>query len=95
MAFWVPRRRTMMTRWIAAAACALALALAVPLANQAVADGIPAGPPVYKHKRCIAPASWFSRSGERSTWVCRADQKCCYDRFLRRGSCIAGNARCF
>jgi hypothetical protein len=84
----------MMTRWIAAAACALAVALAVPMGNQAEADGISTAP-VYRHKKCIAPASWFSRSSAPYTWVCRADQKCCYDRFLRRGSCIAANARCF
>jgi hypothetical protein len=84
----------MMTRWIAAAACALALALALPLGNQAEADGIPTAP-VFKHKRCIAPASWFSRSGDRITWVCRIEEKCCYDRLLRRGSCLAATARCF
>jgi hypothetical protein len=72
----------------------LALALAVPLANQAEADGISTRP-VYKHKRCIAPASWWSRSGARTTWVCKASEKCCYDRLLRRGTCIAANARCF
>ncbi len=84
-----------MTRWIAAAACALALTLVVPLGNQAEADGIPTAP-VYKHKRCIAPASWFSRPGAaRTTWVCNADQKCCYDRLLRKGNCVEANARCF
>jgi hypothetical protein len=85
----------MMTRWIAAAGCALALALvAAPLANRAEADGIPTSP-VFTHKRCIAPASWFSRSGARTTWVCRAIEKCCYDWLLRKGTCIPANRRCF
>jgi hypothetical protein len=85
-----------MTRWIAVAGCALALGLAAPLATEAVADGMPVRAPVYKHKRCIAPVMWWWRTGEsRTTWVCSAAERCCYDRLLRRGTCIAADARCF
>jgi len=86
-----------MTRWIAVAGCALALGLAAPLATQAVADGMPVRhAPVYNHKRCIAPATWWWRTSEsRTTWVCSATERCCYDRLLRRGTCIAADARCF
>lgn len=84
-----------MTRWIAVAGCALALALAAPLGNQAEADGMVTRP-VYKHKRCIAPASWWWRTGgAQTTWVCSASEKCCYDRLLRKGTCLAASARCF
>lgn len=88
-----------MTRWIAAPAGALslmlALMLAVPFTNEAAADGVsrPVYRPVYKHKRCIAPAMWWGRG--QSTWVCNIDQICCYDRLLRRGTCLEASQRCF
>lgn len=88
-----------MIRWIAAsvgaAAVTLALGLAVPLGNHAAADGVdrPVQRPVYKHKRCIAPASRWSRSGP-TTWVCNINEKCCYDRLLRKGHCLPADRRC-
>jgi hypothetical protein len=86
----------MMTRWMAIAGCALALAVAAPLGNQAEADGMVTRRPVFKHKRCIAPTMWLWRTGTgQTTWVCAAAEKCCYDRLLRKGTCIAANARCF
>jgi hypothetical protein len=89
----------MMTRWIAATSAALmltlGLALAVPYGNYASADGVSA--PVYHRtalrKRCIAPADWWGRG--QSTWICAAAETCCYDRLLRRGSCLAASQRCF
>jgi hypothetical protein len=88
----------MMTRWIAVTAGALmltaGLALAVPFGNEAAADGV--SRPVYRgfaHKRCIAPAEWFGRG--QTTWVCAAAETCCYDRLLRKGSCLAPSQRCF
>jgi hypothetical protein len=84
-----------MTRWIAAFACALTLALAMPLGNEATADGI-ARRAVFTKKRCIAPEMrWFWRAQAQTTWVCAAAEKCCYDRLLRKGTCIAATARCF
>jgi hypothetical protein len=89
----------MMTRWIAAAAGAMmltaGLAVAVPFGNYAAADGVtaPVYRPVYRHKRCIAPAMWWGRG--QTTWVCNADEICCYDRLLRKGSCLAASQRCF
>ena len=87
-----------MTRWIAATAGALTLvltlALAIPFATDAAADG--ANRPVYRgyqHKRCIAPAEWWGRG--QTTWVCNANETCCYDRLLRKGSCLAASQRCF
>jgi hypothetical protein len=87
-----------MTRWIAASAGALALALALgiamPLGNQAAADGIKA--PVYSvptKKRCIAPTGWWR--GGQTTWVCAATERCCYDRVIRRGPCLPATDRCF
>jgi hypothetical protein len=89
----------MMTRWIAATSAALmltlGLALAVPYGNYASADGVSA--PVYHRtalrKRCIAPADWWGRG--QSSWICAAAETCCYDRLLRRGSCLAPSQRCF
>jgi hypothetical protein len=63
--------------------CALALTLAAPLGNEADARSH------YAHKRCIAPA----RDGANATWVCRANEICCYDWLLRQGSCPT--TRCF
>jgi hypothetical protein len=89
-----------MTRWIAASAgalaVALALGLALPLGNEAAADGMRA--PVYSaptKKRCIAPVGWFSRTRTPTTWVCAAAEKCCYDRVLRTGHCLPAAQRCF
>jgi hypothetical protein len=89
----------MMTRWIAATLGALmltfGLTLAVPYGNYAAADGVSA--PVYRpalRKRCIAPASWWGRMGQ-SSWICSRDEICCYDRLLRRGTCLAASQRCF
>jgi hypothetical protein len=89
-----------MTRWIAASAGALAVALALgvslPLGNEAAADGMKA--PVYRaptKKRCIAPAGrWWMRTSTPVTWVCAAAEKCCYDRLLRRGTCLPASQRC-
>lgn len=88
----------MMTRWIAATLGALmltfGLSLAVPYGNYAMADGIAA--PVYRpalRKRCIAPPDWWGRG--QSTWVCAATEICCYDRLLRRGTCLGADQRCF
>ena len=88
----------MMTRWIAATVGALmltfGLALAVPYGNYAAADGVSA--PVYRQatrKRCIAPAMWWGRG--QTNWVCAAAETCCYDRLLRKGSCLAASQRCF
>jgi hypothetical protein len=91
-----------MTRWIAAFAGALTLTLAlgaaVPFVNNAAADGVNA--PVYhgyRHIRCIAPASWLGGwwSRGQTTWVCNASERCCYDRVLRKGSCLQAGESCF
>jgi hypothetical protein len=90
----------MMTRWIAASAGVLALTLALavapPFVNDAAADGVAPRAPravVFKHKRCIAPAMWWGRG--QTTWVCNSDEICCYDRLLRKGSCLPTSQRCF
>ena len=87
-----------MTRWIAAAAGAImltaGLALAVPFGNEAAADGV--SRPVFHgfaHKKCIAPPEWWGRG--QTTWICNANEICCYDRLLRRGTCLAATQRCF
>ena len=88
-----------MTRWIAASAGALALTLALavapPFVPDAAADGVaaPVYRPVFRHKRCIAPAMWWGRG--QTTWVCNRDETCCYDRLLRKGSCLPASQRCF
>jgi hypothetical protein len=83
----------MMSRWIAAFACALTLALAMPFGNQAAADGyVRHG---YGHVRCIAPASRWSFTSQPTNWVCKASEKCCYDYLARKGTCIDAANRCF
>lgn len=80
-----------MTRWIVV--LGLALAFAAPFASVADADGVVRRKAVYANKKCIAPAMWWGRG--QTTWVCTAAQKCCYDRLLRKGSCLDATARCF
>ena len=60
----------------------------------ALKGGAPVYRPVFRHKRCIAPASWWGR-GSQTTWVCKAEEICCYDRILRKGSCLTASQRCF
>ena len=94
-----------MTRWIAASAGALAVTLAVglamPLGNEAMADGMRApAAAVFKNKRCIAPPMRWGLglgrgSGQPVTWVCKIEERCCYDRVLRQGNCLAPTDRCF
>ena len=78
-----------MTRWVATIGCLLtALAFAMPVANEAKADGMKRA--VSSHKRCVAPAM---RWRTQTTWSCKVAEKCCYDWLLRRGSCATD--RCF
>lgn len=79
-----------MARWITALACALTLSLTLPFGNVAQADG--ADRHVARHLRCTAPASFLQRTS--TTWVCKLGQKCCYDRLLRKGTCLAAADRC-
>jgi hypothetical protein len=65
-------RRNIMTRWIVALACVLAIAL-VAFATGADARG-------YTRKKCIAP-------DKAQTWVCSAKERCCYDYVVRQGTC--------
>jgi hypothetical protein len=73
----------MIARSLAPFGCAMALALATPLGNEADAGSY------YRHKRCIAPAVRDAPT----TWVCKASEICCYDWLLRKGSCPT--RRCF
>ena len=82
--------RSMMNRWIAAIACALAIALVTPIGNEALADGMHRK--VYRQTQCVVAARlWMSQQ----TWSCKRDQKCCYDHLLRKGTCISASDRCF
>ena len=82
--------RSMMNRWIAAFACALAIALVTPIGNEALADGMHRK--VYRQTQCVVAARlWMSQQ----TWSCKRDQKCCYDHLLRKGTCISASDRCF
>ena len=79
-----------MNRWIAILGCTLAFALVALLGNKALADGMPRK--VYSQAKCVVPARlWMSQT----TWSCARDQKCCYDRLLRKGTCIGASDRCF
>ncbi len=73
----------MTMRSLALLGFASALALIVPLGNEADARSH------FRLKRCIAPAM----HGPATTWVCKASEICCYDWLLRRGSCPT--RRCF
>jgi hypothetical protein len=79
-----------MARWITAFACATTLSLILPFGNAAEADGVDRA--VARHVRCTAPAMFLTRTP--TTWVCKARQKCCYDRLLRKGTCIGAADRC-
>jgi hypothetical protein len=79
-----------MARWISAFACAITLSLTLPLGNAAEADGV--ARPVARHMRCTAPAMFLMRTP--ATWVCKVRQKCCYDRLLRKGTCVEASDRC-
>jgi hypothetical protein len=73
-----------MTRPIAtvAVACTLAFTLAGSWASEAEA--------AYTRKRCIAPVA--HGAALRTTWICKASEKCCYDWLVRKGTCTS---RCF
>lgn len=85
-------------KWLVAAlGCALALAFAMPLSQEAQADGVyravrTYSPVAFTRKRCIAPAA---RDGAQVTWIRNASEKCCYDRVFRKGTCYPANRRCF
>jgi len=80
-----------MARWISAFACAITMSLTLPLGNVAEADGV-AVRSVARHVRCTAPAMFLTRTP--TVWVCKAGQKCCYDRLLRKGNCLDAADRC-
>ena len=79
-----------MARWIAAFACALTLSLTLPLGSAAEADGA-AVRHVSRHIRCTVPARFLQAQ---TSWVCKVSQKCCYDRLLRKGTCLEAADRC-
>lgn len=87
-----------MRHFVAASACALAIALAFPIGGGAKADGYYAPvrtyAPVFTRKLCKAPPRRLFNRGQVS-WVCSASQKCCYDWLLRKGTCVAATDRCF
>jgi hypothetical protein len=80
-----------MARWIIAFVCLITLSLMLPLGNTAEADGVTRA--AARQIRCTAPAMFLMRTP--TTWVCRVGQKCCYDKLLRKGTCIAASDRCF
>jgi hypothetical protein len=65
--------------WIAVA-CTLAFVLAAPWGGEAEA--------AYGRKRCIAPAT-HTAGRVKTTWICKASEKCCYDWLARRGTCTS------
>lgn len=86
--------------WITGFGCALALALALPMGNEAKADGyyapVRAYAPVFTRKLCTPPPSrFFWDRGAPATWICAASEKCCYDKLFRKGTCVAATDRCF
>ncbi len=76
---------------------AILLATAMTLGPTAVWAGRDSVPKplnmTYSKKLCIAKSH---RGGQKVTWVCQADQRCCYDRFFGRKSCQSeSRGRCW
>ena len=67
-----------MKRWIVAVGCVLGLTI-LAFANDADARG-------FTRKKCIPP-------DKAQTWICKANEICCYDYKLRQGTCPTD--RCF
>ena len=79
-----------MARWMIAFACVSVLSFALPFGNAAQADGVAHS--VARQTKCTAPADFLTRTP--TTWVCKARQKCCFDRVLRQGTCVEASDRC-
>ena len=61
------------------------VALTTPFASAADAK-------TYTRKKCIASARLAASP---VTWVCKANEKCCYDAWVRKGTCLDASSRCF
>jgi len=70
-------------RLMVAVVCAFGFALVLPFGSEAEAAK-------FKHKKCIASSTI---AAAQSTWVCKASEICCYDWWLRKGTCTTN--RCF
>jgi hypothetical protein len=71
-----------MTRLLLVFGCVFAFALAAPMGHEAAAK---------KRKACTATAM----DGKQTKWRCKANQKCCYDWFAGKGTCVGASEICF
>ncbi len=77
-----------MSRWIAILGCAFAVTLAVSFAAPTSFEAEAAKKP--KNKQCMAT----QLNGQKATFKCKADEKCCFDYVANKGNCVAAGAVC-
>lgn len=65
-------------------AITLSLAFVLPMSFEAEAAKKP------KNKQCTAT----QLDGKQSKFKCKADEKCCFDYVVNKGSCVAASAIC-
>ena len=71
-----------MTRWFVLTACVFTFALATPMGFEAAA--------AKRGKACAMTAM----DGKKSTWRCKASEKCCFNWFTNKGTCGPASGAC-
>jgi hypothetical protein len=74
-----------MTRWMMALGVGVALAMSAP-----VGMGEAAAKKKVTHNQC----TYKNLAGQSQTWKCKLDEKCCFDGFLAKGTCLPKSGVC-
>lgn len=74
-------------RRIAVIALGTAVALGLSMSTSFEAD---AQGKKFKNKQCTATTV----AGAKTSWKCKAEEKCCFDFIQQKGNCVAASAVC-
>lgn len=75
-----------MTRWMMALGVGLAVAVMAPIGMGEAA----AKKKKMTHNQC----KYTNLASQTQTWKCKLDEKCCWDGFIAKGTCLPKSGAC-